>query len=246
MSFETEDSETMRFICGKDDDQVRGEFIVINEGEKNSIKLTATENDKKYTGNVEIISDDETTTIDFSDFEIVNDETLFFNADLTVNPADEKSFSVKCTSDGSTQTVSSDIEVEGVNYGKLSVNLSFDKSASPEIPSKDDAFELDSDTNELTDYVSQDEVNKFINDIMIKIGFSEKTAKETASSTSGLLYGDYSSLYSSSDYSDFNIYLDGYDDSDYEFDFDSYDFDSADFDFSDLDLEGTDFENFTF
>ncbi len=234
----------VKLLAGKDDDQVRGEFEVNDDGDITSIKVKATEDNDKYTGNVEIFSEDTTTTVDFTDFEIVNEETCFFNADLTVNAEDEEPFSVKCSSDGNSQEVTADIEVDGVNYGKLKLDLSVDKSASPETPSKDDAFVFDPENSEIKDYVSKDELSSFINDVMTKIGFSKETADSSASSFAALLYGDYSAMFG--DYDPTDSYKD-FDDSDLEdFEFDSSAFEGADFDFSDLDMDSEDYDYFKF
>ena len=72
------------------------------------------------------------------------------------------------------------------------------------------------------DYVSQDEVESFLTDLLTKVGI--KDAAETSKSAAGMLYGNY-------DY--------GYDWDDEEYDWDDEDFDrdeeEYDFDFDDDD-----------
>ena len=235
------------FVIGKDGDVVRGKAFITGTDDDLSAVLSATDNGGKYTGNISITADGEDVSVEFKDFEVVNKEKCFCNGDVTVT-ADEKPVSITLRATNDSQTVSTDINVNGTEYGKFTMDISTDKSGSPEIPDKSSAFVIDPENDDLSikDYVSQEETEKFLEGLFKGIGFKDDEAKSSAQSISSLFYFDFSSMYS-----DFDFDSDDYDlsDGDYEFNFDDsdidfdlndpdfkFDFDSADFDNSDLSL----------
>lgn len=224
------------FVIGKDGDVVRGKAFITGTDDDLSAVLSATDNGGKYTGNISITADGEDVSVEFKDFEVVNKEKCFCNGDVTVT-ADEKPVSITLRATNDSQTVSTDINVNGTEYGKFTMDISTDKSGSPEIPDKSSAFVIDLNDDDLgfKEYVSQDETEKFLEGLFKGIGFNDDEAKSSAQSISSLFYFDYSSMYSDFDSDDYD-----FGDGEYEFNFDDsdvdFDFDSADFDSSDLSL----------
>lgn len=204
---------TASCIMGLEGDQVRGEMYVTEDGtETCRSELTATETDKKYTGSIEITSDDEECTIEFTDFEIVDETLGTFNADTTfIVPGDEEEekVNVKFSAEGNTQRASADVNVDGDNYGTVTLSLSYENSASPEFPDKGDTLVIDDiddfDIDTLKEYVTEDEVSSFLKTLLVKVGYPEDTADEYGKSFAGYIYEDRSYNYS-------------YDDDDHDYD----------------------------
>lgn len=221
-----EDGEEVKAIIGKDGDQIRGEFSIPDEM---TATLTATESsDKTFNGKLEVTADEETVTFDFDGFKIVNEEDGYFEGKVTANVPDSDPITLNFESDGKSQNIIFDLLVEGEDYGKLTLGYAVTNGESVSIPDKSNAFVLSEDTMEdfkPEDYVSQEEVEKFITDIMTKLGV--KDAEETSKSIAGMLYG--SGMY-------------GYDDYDYDFDDSEWDDEDFDWDEEDFDWEDEDFD----
>ena len=233
-----EDDNYFFVAVGKDGDDIRVEVTFAEDGEKKfSAELSATEDHKKYSGDLEFTfengysyddeDDDETVvSVVFEDFEIVDEEKGYFNGDFTVTIPDVSPFTINCSADKDGQNVSCDINVGGTNYGRLSVDYSVDHKADIDIPDKDDAYMIDPDNTakmNIEDYVSQDEVESFVKDILVKTGIDDKDAGKYAEEVAEGIFDDFD--FDLDDDFDFD------DDDDYDFDFD--DDDDYDFDFDD-------------
>ena len=188
--------DDMSCIFGRDGDQVRAEFFITEDGEEQCrAELTAAEADNKYTGNIDMSAAEETISVEFTDFEIVDEKFGTFNADTTFIISDEEQFDVKFTADGSTQNASADIEAEGENYGTLTLSMTMGDSASPEIPDKASAFLIDEefDIDSLKDYVTEDEMNSFIVNLLTKMGMTDDDAKSIGDMAASSIYEENSS-----------------------------------------------------
>lgn len=221
------------FVIGKDGDEVRGKAFLNDSDNDCSAELRATEKSGKYNGNIDITSDGEDFTVEFKDFEAVNKDKGYYNGDVTVM-AGEKPVAVTLRATSDSQTISTDINIDGTEYGKFTMEISTEKSGSPEVPDKSGSFVIDPENDDLSikDYVTQEETEKFLNGFFKNIGFKDDDAESFTKSVSGLLYMDFSSMYG-----DFDFDSDDYDFSDSDFDdsefsFDSSDFDDAEFSFS--------------
>ena len=238
ISIVNSDNEEVKAIIGKDGDQIRGEFVVPDEM---NATLTATESsDKTYSGKLDVTADEETVTFDFDGFKIVNEEDGYFEGNITANIPDEDPFKITLTSDGKSQNISFDIVTDGENYGKLTIGYSVSNGESVSLPDKSNEVVLDEEsmsTFKPEDYVSQDEVEKFLTDIMTKVGI--KDAEEASKSIAGSIYGNIygNGMASGFDDEDFEEY--NFDDEDFEWDDEDFDWDSEDFDWDseDFDIE---------
>ncbi|MDE7104890.1 MAG: hypothetical protein K2O36_03300 [Ruminococcus sp.] len=196
ISVEVPDNNSMKFIIGKDGDEIRGEMYITEDGE-DAFKgtLTATENDKKYTGSFDMVADDTTVSVEFTDLETVDEKKGYINGILTfVLPADTEiaPISVNFNSDGSSQQISADLDIDGTNYGKITLDISSENGAEPSLPDKSTAFVINDETDaELSDYIEQDKMEEFIKNLLTKIGFSSEEAAEGAKAIGEELYYSY-------------------------------------------------------
>ncbi|MBQ6252795.1 DUF6583 family protein [Ruminococcus sp.] len=256
------DEGAFNAVIGKDGDSIRGEFSFTEDGEEQfSVKLTAEENHKKYTGDIELtysdvsynyVDDDYqkevtpvTVSVLFEDVEIVDEEKGYFNGDFTVNIPDTAPFVISCSADKDGQSVSSDIVIDGTNYGKLTFDYSVDYKADIDIPDKGGAFMIDpenSDDLRFEEYASQDEFSSFMKDILTKAGIDSKYADKYAGSITEAVYDelDYGSIDLDDDDFDFD---DDFDDDDFDFD-DEDDYDDFEFSFNPDDFKYEDYKDF--
>jgi len=251
-----DDDNAFTAVIGKDGDSIRGELTFIEGGEEQfSAKLTAEEDHKKYTGDLEFTynevsydyTDDDyekeltpvTISVLFENVEVVDEEKGYFNGDFTVNIPDTAPFAVNCSADKDGQNVSCDIVVDGTNYGKLTFDYSVDYNADIEVPDKGGAFMIDMENNsdfEPEDYASKDEFSSFISGVLTRAGMDSKFVDKFAESITNELYEDLGN--------DIDLDLDDEDDFDFDDD-DDLDFDDDDDDF-DFDEDDDDFDDYDF
>jgi len=222
-----DDETEFDLIYGISGDQVRGRLI----SDEATATLSATKNGSRYTGSLRTDVDDQIITIDFTDFERTGTNSPFFNADAVVRYENGRSdgdgnggnnqqaLTFKFTGTADSQTVVTDLVTNGTDYGKITMNIASSEGAVIGIPDKGAAFYLNDDAS-LDDYVTDDELDAFIDSFLGKLGISKE---DTESLASDLLYGGM-------DYDD-----DDYDFDDYDFEDDDFDFDDDDFDFDEED-----------
>lgn len=196
LSDNSDEENDARLIIGKDSKDVRGEFVIISDGyEDIRIDLTAEESGKdKYDGNIGItvhdydydwdenddlvVTDDEATNIsvEFEDFRIIDEEKCYVEGDVTLVIPDVNPIKVSLDSDGKSQAINYDIVIEDTDFGTISLIMSSDDKFSADVPSMDDAFEIDEDfdENDLFSYVSEDDLVNFLSELCEKIGLPEE------------------------------------------------------------------------
>ena len=181
-----------KYIMGLEGDQIRGEAYIFEDGEETfRADLTATDSGNKYTGNIDVKVEEETASVEFTDFEIVNEDNGFFSGDITINIPDVDPISLNFNSDGSTMEASTDIKIEDIEIGKFTLKLSEDFGKAPEIPSSDDAYMLDPESfSSLSDYVSKEDAENFIRTVCTKIGFNDDYANQAAEAFAQGAYPD--------------------------------------------------------
>ena len=171
-----------KYIIGLDGDQIRGEAYLSEDNEEVfRAELNATDNDNKYSGNMDVTVEEETVSVEFTDFEIVDEESGFFSGDVTVIVPDVDPVSFNFTSDGASMEASTDITIEDIHIGKFTLKVSRDSGKSPEIPSADDAYIIDTENfNSLSEYVSKEDAENFIRTLCKKVGFNDEYADDAA------------------------------------------------------------------
>lgn len=208
------DDEEFFIGFGKDGDNVRGEMYFSEDNEKDfSFELYADESDGKYSGNIDFTSyyhDDtnETVSVEFTDYEVVNEDNGYFNAGVSLVIPDIDPIALDFSSDGKSQDISYNINFDGTDYGTVVLSMSVNDNAEVSIPSKDGAFIIDYAMDSepaLEDYIPEETMKTFIYDILVKIGFSEEVSADGADDITEEMYSDYDEY---DDYDDFG----GYDD----------------------------------
>ncbi len=171
-----------KYIIGLDGDQIRGEaYLSEDNAEVFRAELNATDNDNKYSGNMDVTVEEETVSVEFTDFEIVDEESGFFSGNVTVIVPDVDPVSFNFTSDGASMEASTDITIEDIHIGKFTLKVSRDSGKSPEIPSADDAYIIDTENfNSLSEYVSKEDAENFIRTLCKKVGFNDEYADDAA------------------------------------------------------------------
>ena len=234
----TQDDTTNLMVIGKDGDSIRGEFTAKSgKNEIFSAKLSAEEDHKKYTGDIEIEfpsvgyrfdedSDSKKSTVSilFEDVEIVDEEKGYFNGDFTINIADYAPIVINCDADKDGQSIGCDINISGTNYGRLGIDYSIKDKADVDIPDKGGAFMIDpADARniDIEDYASKSEVESFVKGVMEKAGLKSSTAGDLAKEIAGEIFNDF----------------------DYDLDFDDDDWDDDDWDDFDWDDDDDDDED---
>lgn len=231
---ENSDNEA-RFIMGQEDSEIRGEFFVTDEGDdavRMDIKLTES-GDKAYNGSISVTSEGDTISAEIKDLTVVDEKKGYMTGTISFEAEDQTISLDLGTADGK-QTISSDIVVEDVNYGKLTFEVSKEIGADISLPDKSEAYDMYGDEADFPkDYVEQDKMTAFAKDILVKIGLDEKTADELAAEFSDSIYNAYS-------YEDdwgYDEDLNGWDDEEFEFDDSDFDVDDEDLFWEDMDYE---------
>ncbi|MBR2283832.1 MAG: hypothetical protein IJ874_05365 [Ruminococcus sp.] len=216
-------------IIGKDGSEVRGKMFWNFGSDSFNAVLTASEDDGKYTGAVDITADDETISIDFNDFEIVDEKNGTFNADVIFNIPDTDPIAVRFEGAEEQQAVSADLDIEGKSYGAVRLAVSASEGASPEIPDKSGAFRIDPEADDISieDYVTHEDCSRFVAELLEKLGLSSEYAKEIGEEAASSIFDSYN------DYGDI---LDDWDDEDIDWSDEDTDWDDEDIDWDDDDL----------
>ena len=133
---------------------------------------------------------------------------------------EEQAYNLALTADENSQTVSTDIVVEGVNYGKITATLSVGSGEAPSLPDKSAAYDIYSEDADFpSDYVEQEKMVEFAKEVLMNVGLDEATANELAVEFGDSIYYTYDAW--EDDY--------GWDNEEFDFDEEYYDWDSEEF-----------------
>lgn len=192
-----QDTNEISFVTGKDGDNVRAEFSVNEDGENNvSMELYADKDGNKYNGNIDfnVIDYDtpETISVEFKDYEVVNEDNGYVNADVTFIIPDVDPIAIKFSSDGNSQDISYNINIDDTDYGTITLSISEIKDAEVSIPNKDESFVYDFNSNfSIKDYIPQENMQTFIENLLKKIGFGDELSAEGAKEITDDIYYEY-------------------------------------------------------
>ena len=252
MSLEIPDDDCeLSFVIGLEDDDIRGEFVFRDgDDEKLSAVLTAEKDGKTCDGDIDIkyvdYGDEYSFSVEFKDYEIVDEEKGYLNCDLTIVIPDVEPIGLNFSSDGKSQDISCSLNIDGADYGKITLSMSTDKAGDVSMPDVSNAFIIDEETSdeELEEYVTEEEVKAFIAELFVKLGFSDEDADLIAESAAAEMFnsGDYYDDYYDDDYYDDYDWDDDYYYDDYDWD-DDYDYDDYDWDDTVIDEENPDAAN---
>lgn len=233
---EAEDEFTVFAAVGKDGDEVRGEVYAKQGKEKSfSAELTATVSDKKFDGQIDIdiphteYDDDwnpettfETYTLSFKDYEVVNEDKGYFNADVSIIIPDIDPIDLEFKSSGKEQEIAYAVKFDGKDYGKVTLGFSSEESAKVEKPDSSNAVMIDlenADDFDITTYVTEDDIKNWALDVCKKLGFSDDMLDELADAFTEGFMDEINGSGSGYDWDD---------DDDYDWDDDDWDWDDDD------------------
>ena len=192
-----QDTNEISFVTGKDGDNVRAEFSVNEDGENNvSMELYADKDGNKYNGNIDFNFIDydtpETISVEFKDYEVVNEDNGYVNADVTFIIPDVDPIAIKFSSDGNSQDISYNINIDDTDYGTITLSISEIKDAEVSIPNKDESFVYDFNSDfSIKDYIPQENMQTFIENLLKKIGFGDELSAEGAKEITDDIYYEY-------------------------------------------------------
>lgn len=192
-----QDTNEISFVTGKDGDNVRTEFSVNEDGENNvSMELYADKDGNKYNGNIDFNFIDydtpETISVEFKDYEVVNEDNGYVNADVTLIIPDVDPIAIKLSSDGNSQDISYNINIDDIDYGTITLSISEIKDAEVSIPNKDESFVYDFNSDfSIKDYIPQENMQTFIENLLKKIGFGDELSAEGAKEITDDIYYEY-------------------------------------------------------
>lgn len=192
-----QDTNEISFVTGKDGDNVRAEFSVNEDGENNvSMELYADKDGNKYNGNIDFNFIDydtpETISVEFKDYEVVNEDNGYVNADVTFIIPDVDPIAIKLSSDGNSQDISYNINIDDTDYGTITLSISEIKDAEVSIPNKDESFVYDFNSDfSIKDYIPQENMQTFIENLLKKIGFGDELSAEGAKEITDDIYYEY-------------------------------------------------------
>lgn len=182
--------DNVRFIMGKENSEIRAE-IVANEASEEIFRtdISLTENDKTYNGTVNVDAGGEKIEFEIDNVTVTDEKKCLMDGKISLTVAGQ-TYSLDLKAGDNSQSVSSDIVIEGVNYGKLTVEISSESGAEVTLPDKSTAYDIMSDDFP-TDYVSQEDATSFIKEILTKIGFDDTMAEEIAKESTNSIYNVY-------------------------------------------------------
>ncbi len=192
-----QDTNEISFVTGKDGDNVRAEFSVNEDGENNvSMELYADKDGNKYNGNIDFNFIDydtpKTISVEFKDYEVVNEDNGYVNADVTFIIPDVDPIAIKLSSDGNSQDISYNINIDDTDYGTITLSISEIKDAEVSIPNKDESFVYDFNSDfSIKDYIPQENMQTFIENLLKKIGFGDELSAEGAKEITDDIYYEY-------------------------------------------------------
>ena len=134
------------------------------------MELYADKDGNKYNGNIDFNFIDydtpETISVEFKDYEVVNEDNGYVNADVTLIIPDVDPIAIKLSSDGNSQDISYNINIDDIDYGTITLSISEIKDAEVSIPNKDESFvyDLNSDFS-IKDYIPQENMQTFIENL---------------------------------------------------------------------------------
>lgn len=230
------------YATAKDGNEYGVDIFVDDES---IITINAEKEDKSYTGELNIYTGSaDDLTIKFKNFEIIDNR--FINGVISFElPKDSNEFieslSLKFEADKNSQKISTKIE----NVGKFEIEYKLNEGKTKKISEPSNALSMD----DIDEYASEEDIEKFVEGIFENIGFEEEEAEILMDVLSSSLFGydddddyDYYDDYDYDYYYDDDIYSGLWDDDDFA----DYDFsDFEDFDYNDSIIGQSDKSVFT-
>ena len=161
-SFTAPDASTeIKYLCKKDGHDIDLEFSINAVDFNFSVAGDLKEKSDKLNGTINVSvkdnSTDTTFAVNIEDLESVGKNKEYLNGTISLDLSSVNAgvYSVKLESDGNSQTISTDITVNGTNYAKLSLYTS--KKVTSELPAFDSSkktYDIVNNTNAAEEYMS--------------------------------------------------------------------------------------------
>ena len=193
-------------FTGEDEGNTNG-IISLSTSDGTEMLFDIKDNTEKdvSTGSVDmsVTSEGETVTasVEYNDIKLVNEEYGYYEGTMNISVMDSAPFALTLTSDGSSQKMSFDIDIEDVNYGNVTLEISSSEITELAVPDKSEAFEFDMNTADLSGYATEEELMNFLASIVKNIGLAE-TDEDAMAVIESLFY--------TSNYDDEYLYEDDY------------------------------------
>lgn len=218
------EGESMRLIYGKQESEIRGEFVTVeyDTDAETRMDIALSEKSKNsYDGTITVLAEDEEAVVNLDNITVVNEKKGYVSGNISFE-VEEQAYNLALTADENSQTVSTDIVVEGVNYGKITATLSVGSGEAPSLPDKSAAYDIYSEDADFpSDYVEQEKMVEFAKEVLMNVGLDEAAADELAVEFGDSIYYTYDAWEDDYDY--------GWDDEDFDFDEEYYDWDEDEF-----------------
>ncbi|MGN1223816.1 MAG: DUF1720 domain-containing protein [Ruminococcus sp.] len=159
---------------GKDNDQIG---IYFNLAEEFIVNGTLNEGSKEtYSGTITVsgAGEGEEIRLDLADFKVVGEEHGYCTGNITVSIPDQTdAFTIQLDSDGSSQTISADIAVEGANYATIACTIGTSSGDDMTLTIPESALDMTSDSDMETYVGDGTQVETFLKNVGTALGISD-------------------------------------------------------------------------
>lgn len=180
-------------ICGREfdipyEENVKIGYMSVNDGSDGAFELnlliddegfqitsSSEEKSGKESGNAKVIlagagdnGENMEFTVNYKDMETVNDDKNYYKGELSVDLASYNGpvITVNLDSDGKSQTIKSDINIDGKNYGTISLTSKEEITIDiPAFDSSQQVYQYSEDGAQLEQYKANADIETFINNI---------------------------------------------------------------------------------
>lgn len=175
-----DDSTEIKYLCKKDGHDIDLEVSINSVDFNFSVTGDLEEKSDKINGTINVsVKDDSTDTnfaVNFENLESVGENKNYLNGSISIDLSSLNAgvLTLKFDSDGNSQTISTDITVNGTNYAKLSLYTS--NKVSSELPAFDSSkksYDIINNTNAMEEYMSNADLTGFMNKIGNAFGISD-------------------------------------------------------------------------
>ncbi|MDE5917473.1 MAG: hypothetical protein K2G62_05035 [Oscillospiraceae bacterium] len=175
-----ENTTEIKYLCKRDGHDIDLEFLISTVDFDFSVTGDLKEKSDKLNGTINVSVKDESTDTNFAvnieDLESVGKNKEYLNGTISLDLSSLNAgvYSLKMDSDGNSQTISTDITVNGTNYAKLSLYTS--KKVTSELPAFDSSkktYDIINNTNAMEEYISNADLTGFMNKIGDAFGISD-------------------------------------------------------------------------
>ena len=166
------EGESMRLIYGKQESEIRGEFVTVeyDTDAETRMDIALSEKSKNsYDGTITVLAEDEKAVVNLDNITVVNEKKGYVSGNISFE-VEEQKYNLALTADENSQTVSTDIVVEGVNYGKIAATLSVGNGEAPSLPDKSAAYDIyGEDADFPSGYVEQEKMVEFAKEVLMNV-----------------------------------------------------------------------------